>query len=191
LAVRWAGRGSGSQLSGPDGAKIMTPVTIRRGHACRSTSGFSLIELLLVVAIILIIAAIAIPNFMRSRIAANESSSVQNMRNITTANVVYSSTYGIGYASTLAALGPPSGAAQPSSTNAQLIDEVLATGTKSGYTYSYTPGPPVNGVVDSFQLMASPVTPGVTGNRYFYTDDSGVIRQNTSAPATVSDVPIG
>ena len=169
----------------------MTTGTIRRGKACKGARGFSLIELLLVVAIILIIAAIAIPNFMRSRIAANESASVQNLRNITTANVVYSSTYGIGYASTLAALGPPAGAAEPSATNAQLIDEVLATGTKSGYTYSYTPGSPVNGVIDSFQLTSSPITPGITGNRYFYTDDSGVIRQNTSAPASVSDVPIG
>ncbi len=169
----------------------MRAYSTRRGQACNRGGGFSLIELLIVVAIILIIAAIALPNFMRSKIAANESASVQNMRNITTANVVYSSTYGAGYASTLATLGPPSGSAEPSSANAELIDEVLATGTKSGYTYTYTPGTPVNGVIDSFQLTSSPVTPGVTGIRYFYTDDSGVIRQNTSVPATVSDLPIG
>jgi len=169
----------------------MTPLQIRRGHESERSRGFSLIELLIVVAIILIIAAIAIPNFMRSRMAANESASVQNMRNINTANVVYSSTYGIGYASSLATLGPPAGSGEPTAANASLIDEVLATGVKSGYTYSYTPGSPVNGVVDSFQLTASPVTPGVTGMRYFFTDDSGVIRQNTSAMATVSDTPIG
>jgi type II secretory pathway pseudopilin PulG len=150
-----------------------------------------LIELLIVVAIILVIAAIAIPNFMRSRIAANESASVQNMRNITTANVVYSSTYGIGYASGLAVLGPPPGSGNPTINNSSLIDDILATGAKSGYTYTYVPGSPVNGVIDSFQLNAAPITPGVTGNRYFYTDDSGVIRQNTSAAATISDTPIG
>lgn len=169
----------------------MTPSRDRRADRLEGSRGFSLIELLIVVAIILVIAAIAIPNFMRSRIAANESASVQNMRNITTANVVYSSTYGIGYASSLAALGPPPGSGVPSPANSSLIDDVLALGSKSGYTYTYTPGSPVNGVIDSFQLTASPLNPGITGNRYFFTDDSGVIRQNTSALATVSDTPIG
>lgn len=169
----------------------MTPATVRRVHHLERSRGFSLIELLIVVAIILVIAAIAIPNFMRSRIAANESASVQNMRNVVTANVVYSTTYGIGYASTLATLGPPPGSGLPTISNASLIDEILAAGTKSGYTYTYTPGSPVNGMIDSFQLTGTPVSPGVTGMRYFYTDDSGVIRQNTSALATVSDTPIG
>lgn len=169
----------------------MTPLTVRRGQSSQENRGFSLIELLIVVAIILVIAAIAIPNFMRSRIAANESASVQNMRNINTANVVYSSTYGVGYAPSLAALGPPPGASPPNITNASLIDEILALGTKSGYNYIYTPGPSVNSVIDSFTLKANPVTVGITGNRYFFTDDSGVIRQNNSVPATVSDTPIG
>ena len=67
--------------------------------------GFSLIELLIVVAVILIIAAIAIPNFIRSRMRANETAAVQNLRNITTANTVYLITYGVGFADSLAQLG--------------------------------------------------------------------------------------
>jgi type IV pilus assembly protein PilA len=167
----------------------MTPSNAGRPEHSRVHRGFSLIELLIVVAIILVIAAIAIPNFMRSRIAANESASVQNMRNVVTANVVYSSTYGIGYASNLGTLGP--GGGTPSASNAALIDDILALGTKSGYTYTYVSGPAVNGVVVSFTLHANPVTPGITGNRYFFTDDSGIIRQNISALATASDTPIG
>jgi type IV pilus assembly protein PilA len=175
----------------PKRAKVMTSLKLRRVERGQRQSGFSLIELLIVVAIILVIAAIAIPNFMRSRIAANESASVQNMRNITTANVVYSSTYGVGYATSLAALGPPSGTGMPTSANAQLIDEVLATGVKSGYTYVYTPtAPDSSGNTPSYTLNANPLTIGITGNRFFFTDDSGVIRQNTSATATVSDTPI-
>ncbi len=169
----------------------MRSARTRRGQRIHSAAGFSLIELLIVVAIILVIAAIAIPNFMRSRIAANESSGVQSLRNITTANVVYSSTYGVGYPSTLAALGPPPGSGMTSATNAGLIDDVLAAGTKSGYSFLYTPGPPVNNVINNFQIQANPITPGYTGNRYFFTDDSGVIRQNLSAPASSSDTPIG
>ena len=167
----------------------------RKGQACgrgRGPRGFSLIELLIVVAIILVIVAIAIPNFMRSRMAANESATVQNMRAITTANVVYSTTYGIGYSSDLSALGPPPGGGAVSQTNAGLIDDVLATGVKSGYAFSYSPAPAaINGLIPAYQLTADPLTPGYTGTRHFFTDDSGVIRQNLSNTATVNDVPIG
>ena len=99
-----------------------------------TSSGFSLIELLIVVAIILIIAAIAIPNLIRARIAANQASAVESCRTVTSAEVLYNVAYDNGFAPTLDALGgPASGAAN--ATNAQLIDEVLSSGEKSGYMF--------------------------------------------------------
>ena len=153
-------------------------------------NGFSLIELLIVVAIILIIAAIAIPNLLRSRIAANEASAVQSMRTITTVQNNYNSTYGVGYSPTLAALGPPGGGGAPSAAGADLIDSVFAAGTKSGYTFTYTPAAAVAGIIYNYTLNADPVTPGTTGQRFFYTDQSGVIRANPAAKATLADTPI-
>jgi len=149
--------------------------------------GFSLIELLIVVAIILIIAAIAIPNLLRSRMAANEASAVGSLRTINTSCVAYSTTYGIGFPSTLASLGT-SGAV--SSTSAQLIDNVLAGGAKSGYSFTYVAGALAGGVIPTYTVNASPITAGQTGQRYFYTDQSGVIRFNVSAVASASDNPL-
>src|ERR1700691_1343683 len=105
----------------------------------RSERGFSLVELFIVVAVILILAAIAIPNFINSKLRANESAAVENLRTITSANVVYSTTWQTGYASTLATLGGNS--ATPTATAAGLLDSVLSSGNKSGYSYSYSAGP--------------------------------------------------
>jgi prepilin-type N-terminal cleavage/methylation domain-containing protein len=156
----------------------------------RKNKGFSLIELLIVVAIILIIAAIAIPNLLRSRISANEASAVGSLRSLNTVCVQYQASYG-GFPPSLAALGPPAGGGAATAAAADLIDSVLAGGTKSGYTFTYTPtDSDGNGTMDVYTINADPVTPGTTGQRYFFTDQSTVVRANPSAKASATDPPI-
>jgi prepilin-type N-terminal cleavage/methylation domain-containing protein len=157
----------------------------------RDSRGFSLIELLIVVAIILIIAAIAIPNLLRSRIAANQASAVGSLRTINTCEITYASTYNTGYTSALATLAPPA-SGTPTTTAAGLVDSVLAAGLKSGYSFTYTPGTAdSSGRINDYTLTANPVTVGTTGQNYYFTDQTAVIRQNSSATASSSDSPIG
>ncbi len=160
----------------------------------KDARGFSLIELLIVVAIILIIAAIAIPNLLRSRIAANQASAVGSLRTLNTAQVTYASTYNVGYSSQLSYLG---GAATgiPTSTAAGLVDTVLAgtgnTSSKSGYNFSYTPSTnTTTNRTDTYVFNADPITAGTTGTNHYFTDQSGVIRQNSTASAGSSDSPL-
>lgn len=166
-------------------------------HASRA---FSLIELLIVVAIILIIAAIAIPNLIRSRIAANEASSVSTLRMLNNAEVTFALSYASGYTENLYRLGPPRPGRQASVNAADLVDAVLAgqgpggtptTFTKSGYNFEYTPlGGSGFGQVTSYQFTADPIIRGSSGQRSFFTNEPLLIRVNGSAPATVSDAPL-
>jgi len=154
----------------------------------RKQKGFSLIELLIVVAIILIIAAIAIPNLLASRMAANESAAAQDMRTIMTAEVTYTTQYNIGFAAALADLA---GTGAVTSTSAQLIDSSLGAGTKTGYSFVYVPTyQDAAGHYNGFTVNANPQIPGSSGRRYFYIDQTGVIRVNYTAAATVSDPAI-
>ena len=149
----------------------------------RKQKGFSLIELLIVVAIILIIAAIAIPNLLRSRIAANEASAVGSIRTINTSEVTYASTYPqIGF-NTLDMLGGAGGSA----TGAGLVDSVLASGTKSGYVFTVTTGSTTPST--TYDVHGDPQN-SQTGQRHFYSDQSGVIRFNVSGVATATDQPL-
>ena len=152
--------------------------------------GFSLIELLIVVAIILIIAAIAIPNFMKSKMAANQASAVESLRMVDTAEVTYSSTYNVGFSLTLGYLGP-STASVPNSQAAALIDDTLATGFKSGYALVYSSAPTdASGRVNAYTVTGTPMSVS-TGSTYYFTDQTGVIRQNSTAVAGSTDSSIG
>lgn len=163
--------------------------------------GFSLIELLIVVAVILIIAAFAIPNFVRSKMAANQASAVGSLRTMNTACLAYSTTYGQ-FPTSLTDLGPVlaggngngngnangHGQAAPSSTSADLIDSVLASGIKSGYLFSFTAG----AANQSYSITATPISLGATGQTMYFTDQSGVIRGDTSGSgASTASTPIG
>ena len=151
----------------------------------RKQKGFSLIELLIVVAIILIIAAIAIPNLLRARIAANESSAVASIRTLNTAQISYNSAYPtVGFANAMTALGGTT-CTPPDSTSACLIDTQLASGTKSGYTFALSgvTGTPAS----SYQFIATPVVLNQTGVRYFCSFADGVVRSNGSTAISTCD----
>ena len=151
----------------------------------RRQKGFSLIELMIVVAIILIITAIAIPNLLGARMSANEASAVSSIRALNTACITYNATYNIGFPAALSNLGP---AAVADYTAADLIDSTLVTGGKSGYNFIYVSGTPdATGYISSYALNANPSAPGQSGVRFFYSDQSGVINYAYGTPATSTD----
>jgi type IV pilus assembly protein PilA len=150
--------------------------------------GFSVVEVVVLVAILLVIAAIAIPNLLHSNLSGNESSTVASLRALNAACANYSMLYG-GYPRSLSNLGPGDAA---NSTSAALIDATLASGTKSGYVFTYTAGAiGIGGNVLSYNITANPATPGTTGQRRFFTDQSGVIRANRAGAADAKSTPIG
>ena len=160
--------------------------------------GFSLIELLIVVAIILVIASIAVPNLLRARMSANESSAGYSTRTLSTANVTYSTVYGMGYAGALANLGPDSAApGVGTSSRADLIDSILAVATvsttpKSGYYFTYLPGPAgatpaVSNQNLKYSVIGIPAQTGVTGTSTFCTDQTSVIKKDAAGSTAGPD----
>ena len=159
----------------------------------KASQGFSLVELLIVVLIILIISAVAIPSLFRSKIAANESSAVSSVRQINTAEGTYSSSWGSGYAATLANLGGtgPACAAGATAANACLIDDLLSVAPfkKSGYTFAAAGTNLLVGLYNSYEVNGTPNTVHTTGERAFCSDATGVIRYVTPGVAPIGVAP--
>jgi type IV pilus assembly protein PilA len=165
----------------------------------KNRKGFSLIELLIVVAIILIIAAIAIPNLLRSRLAANQASAVSSMRTINTAAMGYQTAFGNGFPPSLSAIGT-NGTTTITCTNAELLDSVLSSSFKSGYQFTFSPGAVQvtsasstcaagYGYSDGYMVVGVPVTYGQTGQMSYCSDESGVIRFNPAGTANAGPSP--
>src|SRR5499427_6323214 len=144
--------------------------------------GFTLIELLIVVTIILIIAAFTIPKITKSQIPAHEASAIASIKAINAAQMIYSSSHpDLGFTVDLMTLGGTS-----QSGGEQTIDTDLAAGRKSGYTFTYTPGEKVNGAIRSYTITGVPDQVGTTGERRFFSDESGEIHYNSAGPADTS-----
>ena len=135
--------------------------------------GFSLIELLIVVAVIGIIAALAVPNLVQSKKAANEASAIASVRNLVTAEITYASTLGGGNFGSLAELSAEN-----------FADEVVGSGQKDGYEFSVAANQSIG-----FSVIATPTVPGTTGERSFFSDETGVIRYTTDGTVPDSTSP--
>lgn len=145
-----------------------------KNQRLRETQGFTLIELMIVIGIIIIIASVSIPNLMRSRLQSNEAATIQNLRAVVSAQAAYHAA-NREYATDLDSLA---------NANPPFIDQDVLEQPHHGYLFVFG-GDEIN-----YTLNANPSTPGLTGIRYFYTDAGGVVRFDMNAPATEDSPPI-
>jgi type IV pilus assembly protein PilA len=166
--------------------------TVTNTQTRREEGGFSLIELLIVVAVILVIAAIAIPSMLHAKMAANEAAAASALRTLATEEMNYDAAWSSGFSPTLAALGPPPPGNVASPANSDMVDAVLASGLRGGYQFIYTPliPPGGTGVATGYQVNANPISPGITGEWFYFIDQTNVIRHNYGSPADQTSVPI-
>jgi type IV pilus assembly protein PilA len=155
-------------------------VPAKRRNPEQHEAGFTLVELLIVMSVILIIMAIAIPGMQKAVIRANETSAISSLRMLSTMENEYSSTYPQhGFSCSLTALGGKQGSGTPTPESAQLINDDLASGDKSGYKFTITncQKQTINNVdqYNSYTIYAVPNSVGHTGNRGFCTDENGQI----------------
>lgn len=144
-----------------------------RPRAPDCPGGFTLVELMIVIAIVAIVASIAIPSLLQARISANESAAIASLRTLCTAELHYRVRMG-----TYGSIGDLLAAGS--------LDASWADGKKSGYLYTGNLDPGGN----SWSVIADPTTPGVTGERFFFADESGVIRWSLGGPAGAADAPL-
>ena len=150
--------------------------------------GFSLVELLIVVAIILVLAVIAVPSLLRSKIAANEASALQTVRQIATAEMSYSNSYpDVGFAPDLASLGGPVSGCSPALAHACILDGVVSSGSKDGYKFFAAGFMGAGGLTNTtFVASAAPQSFNKSGVRMFCSaTDDGVVRAKAGAPGAV------
>lgn len=171
---------------------------IRRSGGRKTGAGVALAGLVLgylgiSIIPVLIIAAIAIPNLLRAKMAANEASAVGSLRTLNVAALAYSTSYGK-LPARLTDLGRTANGDSPSANAANLIDPALSEGVKSGYTFHYeisqTAGPDEKTGINGYTIRADPVVPNTSGRRHFFTDQTGVIRSEAGQSATADSPPI-
>ena len=157
----------------------------------KDSQGFSWLEIIIVVVVIVLSAGIVIPNLWKSKTDIDDASAIRSIRTIMLAEKTYSKSYDKGYSPSLSAMGAPPDA-MPSASHAGFIDSELAAGLKEGYAFNYQPGAPDDhGRIQTYTLTVSPTKPGTSGSTYYFVDQTGVIRENSSHPATANDAPFG
>ncbi|HEV3275973.1 MAG TPA: hypothetical protein VG860_04080 [Terriglobia bacterium] len=156
----------------------------------KESQGISWLEVIVLIVVVVLVAGIVVPNLWKSKSEINEGSAMRSMRTIMAAEENYAQSYDTGYSQTLATLGPAPDAT-PNASLAGFIDSELAGGTKEGYTFTYTAGPAgSDGRIPTYVLTANPVNSS-TGAVHYYTDQTGIVRENTQQQATDKDKPLG